>query len=31
MAVFDSALLRKLNRFLPLGRDEIAALARLES
>jgi CRP-like cAMP-binding protein len=31
MAVFDSALLRKLNCFLPLGRDEIAALARLES
>jgi CRP-like cAMP-binding protein len=31
MPVFDSALVRKLNRFLPLGRDELAAVAELES
>jgi CRP-like cAMP-binding protein len=31
MPAFDSALVRKLNRFLPLGRDELAAVAELES
>ena len=31
MPAFDSALVRKLNRFLPLGRDELAAVAKLES
>ena len=31
MPAFDSALARKLNRFLPLGRDELAAVAKLES
>ena len=30
MPAFDSALVRKLNRFLPLGRDELAAVAELE-
>ena len=31
MTAVESALVRKLNRFAPLGRDELAALARLEA
>ena len=31
MAAVESALARKLNRFLPLGREELAALAQLEA
>jgi CRP-like cAMP-binding protein len=31
MTAVESALVRKLNRFAPLGRDELATLARLEA
>ena len=31
MAAVESALVRKLNRFMALGRDELAALAGLEA
>ena len=31
MAAFDSALVRKLTRYLPLGREELAVLDRLEA
>ena len=31
MADFDSALVRKLTRYLPLGADELAAIGRLEA